>query len=319
LIGDIADRLGDADTAFAAFAEANARLEAGTVGAVANARAYLDQFAQIRALLTPERYAGWVSRRAAATRPAPLFIFGFPRSGTTLIDTMLSGHPNAVVMEEEPVIDRLATALGPVDRVASLSQNEIDTLTQLYFAETDLAVPDAGDRLLVDKNPLGLASTPLLHRLFPDARFVFVERHPCDVVLSCFITSSRMNANVGSFYDFTGTAELYDRVLSFWFRCREVLPIAVHTIRYETLIADPEPALRALAGFAGLDWDPQLLANESTASARSYIGSPSYAQVAEPLYTRARGRWLRYRRHMNPVLPILKPWIERLGYDLGDA
>lgn len=316
LIGDIADRLGQSDVAFSAFSEANRLLAENTVGSEDAARDYLDRFNKVRELLTPGSFARWRPLHIRPERRAPLFIFGFPRSGTTLIDTMLSGHPDAVVIEEELTIDTVAAALGSVERIPGLDEAEARRLIRLYYAEADKHAPDAGNRLIVDKQPLGLGSTPLLYRLFPDARFLFVERHPCDVVLSCFITSARMDADVASFHDFEGTARLYDSVLSFWQRVREVLPIHTHSIRYETLIGDPETELRALADFAGLEWTPQLMANEANAAARSYIGSPSYAQVAEPIYTRAKGRWLRYREQMEPVIPILRPWIEKMGYDL---
>lgn len=316
LIGDLADRLGDTYTAFAAFSEANDLLAERAVGSAQAAAEYLETFRRIRDLLTPSWFAGWTPAAPVDTRRSPLFIFGFPRSGTTLIDTMLSGHPGAVVMEEGPAIDRVAAMAGAVERIATLSAAEIQRLRDRYFEEVAALLPDAGGRLIVDKHPLGLGNAPLLHRLFPDARFVFVERHPCDVVLSCFITSSRMDSKVASFFSFIGTARLYDRVLAFWERCTTVLPISVHAVRYETLIANPEAELRRLADFAGLEWDDRLLAHQSNASARGYIGSPSYAQVAEPVYTRAKGRWLRYREHMAPVIPILRPWIERMGYSV---
>jgi tetratricopeptide (TPR) repeat protein len=318
LIGEIADRLGDADGAFVAFSEANEALAAAWEGSAERAAEYRDTFQRLTDLVTPEWYARWPAPHPPGPRRAPLFIFGFPRSGTTLIDTMLSGHPDAVVLEEEPPIDAVAKKLGAFEQLPGMPAADVDRLRDFYLAEVDKVAPDAGGRLIVDKHPLALGSTPLLHRLMPEARYIFVERHPCDVVLSCFITSAQMDANIANFFDFTGTALLYDRVLTFWERCRAVLPLQVHVVRYERLIADPETELRALAEFAGLEWTPQLLAHQSNASARAYIGSPSYAQVAEPIYTRARGRWLRYRRHMAPVLPILAPWAERMGYSLED-
>ena len=316
LIGDISDRLGDADTAFSAFSEANALSAQAAGDSVREAENYRATFARLTNLVTERWYKGWPPALRSGLQAAPLFIFGFPRSGTTLIDTMLSGHPNTVVLEEEPTIDNLAEAFGSADRLPELSPEEMERLRQRYFDEVAKVAPSAGRRLIVDKNPLGLSATPLLFRLFPDARFVFVERHPCDVVLSCFIMSSQMNAKVANFFDFTSTALLYDRVLGFWERCRETFPLRLHTIRYEQLIADPEPELRSLAEFASLSWDPKLLAHQSNASARAYIDSPSYAQVTEPLYTRAMGRWRRYRSHIEPALPILLPWIEKMGYNL---
>lgn len=316
LAGEIADRLGDTDAAFAAFSQANAILAAETQDAAAEAEAYRERFVALRGIVTPEWRAGWTPQPVSDGRRAPLFIFGFPRSGTTLIDTMLGGHPDAVVMEEEPVLDRLAVTVGGIERLPEMTPARIAELQRFYWTEAARFAPDLGDRLLIDKHPLGLGGTPTIHRLFPNARFVFVERHPLDVVLSCFITSSVMNANIASFFDFAGTARLYDAVLGYWHQVRDALPIAVHTVRYETLIAESEPELRRLAAFVGLDWNARLLANEANAAERAYIGSPSYTQVAQPIYTRASGRWKRYRRHMEPVIPILQPWIDRLGYSL---
>lgn len=314
LIGDICDRLGESDRAFASFREANALLaQADTEGRV-SAEAFRENFRKLDALVTAPWVRSWTPITPAKDR-APMFIFGFPRSGTTLIDTMLSGHPDALVLEEAPVIDNVAKALGPFERLEKLSDGDAQELRNLYFSEVSRHGGAPGGRLVVDKNPLGLSSTPLLFRLFPDARFVFATRHPCDVVLSCFIMSSRLNANVASFYDFEGTAQLYDAVLRYWETCRSVLPLRLHIMRYETLIAQPEQELRALAAFAGLEWDARLLAHQRNAADRAYIGSPSYAQVAEPIYTRGRGRWLRYRAHMDGIIPILQPWIDKLGYD----
>jgi hypothetical protein len=154
----------------------------------------------------------------------------------------------------------------------------------------------------------------LIHRIFPDARFIFVERHPCDVVLSCFMTRFDPRGGMANFLDLGDTARLYDEVMDYWLLCRDVFPLDVHTVRYERVVEDAEAELRPLAAFLGLAWHPFLLDNQRSASGRAYIATPSYAQVAEPLYTRARGRWEKYRAQLAPVLPLLEPWCERMGY-----
>lgn len=313
-IGHLAERLGDTTAAFASFLEAN-RLLATITGDSRAAEQFLVTLDRVNSLLTPGWYARWRRPIEPGARPSPFFIFGFPRSGTTLIDTMLIGHPNTVVLEEEALIQRTSDQLASVDRLADLSPGAIERLRDFYFNEVALLAPDLGRRLLVDKEPLGLINAPMLHRLFPDARYVFMERHPCDVVLSCFIISSRLNMNVAHFFDLASTARVYDRVMNYWERCRTVLPIAVETVRYERLIVDTERELRRVAEFAGLVWDERMLDHEKNAVARSFIGSPSYAQVVEPIYTRSSGRWVRYREQMDTVLPILRPWIEKMGYD----
>jgi tetratricopeptide (TPR) repeat protein len=318
LIGKLADRVGDTAAAFAAFAEMN-RIEAAQApppGALAAAIAYRRRIEALTALVTPEFYAAWSPARPDPARAAPIFLVGFPRSGTTLLDTILMGHPDLTVLEEEPIVQRVADALGDYERLAALGRDEVDRLRTLYFAELDALAPAAASGRVVDKLPLNIVAAPLIHRIFPDARFIFARRHPCDVVLSCFMQYFRINDAMAAFLDLGEAARLYDAVLALWTRCREVLPLAVHDVRYEALVADPEAELRPLIGFLDLPWHDRLLDHRRTARERGHIKTPSYAQVSERLYARASGRWTRYRDPMGEVLPILSPWAERLGYEV---
>jgi hypothetical protein len=116
------------------------------------------------------------------------------------------------------------------------------------------------------------------------------------------------------FLDLGDSAAFYDKAMTVWSRSREALPLGVHTIVYEDLIAGPEDTLRPLVDFLGLDWREELLDHRSTAKGRGAISTPSYDQVVQPLNQRARGRWRRYEKQLEPVLPVLLPWAERLGY-----
>jgi tetratricopeptide (TPR) repeat protein len=316
LIGRIADRLGDHRAAFAAFAEMNRLTAASAAGTAQMAEGYRNMIARLVRTTTPRWYDNWTAAAISPQRPPPIFLFGFPRSGTTLLDTMLAGHPGALVLEEKPVLHAAAEGLGGIDRLPRLDLAAIETLRARYFAALDAIAPDAGGRLVIDKLPLGIVDTALVHRIFPDARFIFAERHPCDVVLSGFMTRFDPKGGMANFLDLHDTAALYDAVMSYWRRCLDVFPLNVHTIRYERMIGDTEGELRPLAAFLGLEWDPRLLDHVRSARQRSHIGTPSYAQVAEPLYTSARGRWEHYRQEMAPVLPILAPWAESMGYDI---
>jgi hypothetical protein len=221
-----------------------------------------------------------------------------------------------LVLEERPVLDAAAQGLGGIDRLAALDRAAIETLRARYFAALDATAPDAQGRLVIDKLPLGIVDTALVHRIFPDARFIFAERHPCDVVLSGFMACFDPRGGMANFLDLHDTAALYDAVMTYWRRCGETFPLNVHNIRYERVIEDAEKELRPLAAFLGLDWDERLLDHRRSASERRHIATPSYAQVAEPLYTRARGRWHHYREEMEPVLPILAPWAKLMGYEI---
>jgi tetratricopeptide (TPR) repeat protein len=315
LIGELSDKLGEETAAFAAFAEMNRLDSSDPSNPRALAAEYRRQLGEVADLTTPQWYAGWTPAEPDRGRPAPVFLVGFPRSGTTLLDTQLMGHPDVVVLEETPVLERVNAALGGgLGRLAELDKAGVDALRARYFAELDAIEPGAEGKLVVDKYPLAIGLAALIHRIFPDARFVFAERHPCDVVLSCFMTRFRLNRGAGNFLDLEDAARLYDLVLGYWQRARAVFPLSVHTLRYEDLTEDPRAALEPLAGFLGLSWDERLLDHRDTAIRRDYIGSPSYAQVAEPIYRRAVGRWTRYRAQLAPVLPVLLPWAARLGY-----
>jgi tetratricopeptide (TPR) repeat protein len=309
LIGRLADKAGDPERAFAAYAEMNALAGAADPQVRGQAAAYRAHVAALAEMMTPDYAARWTPV-APGERPAPVFLVGFPRSGTTLLDTLLMGHPALNVLEEVPLLERSAAALGDFARLPGLDEAETRRLRDLYFE----ALGPADGRTLVDKLPLNLLGAPLIHRLFPDAKFIFAARHPCDVVLSCFMQPFDLNPAMANFLDLADSARLYSLALAFWERARAILPLDVHTIRYEDLVEDKGAEMRSLLAFLGLPWNDRVLDNEATAAERGPIVTPSYAQVAQPIYKRARGRWERYRAQMAPVLPILAPWAEKMGY-----
>lgn len=319
LIGQLSDRLGAHDAAFEAFSEMNRHVAQDPLTAGLAPATYRQRIEALTTLTTRTWYDGWRPVAVTPDRAAPIFLIGFPRSGTTLLDTILMGHPQTRVLEEEPLLQRVRDMLPGMAAVAELDETRIAALRARYFAELDALAPDAADKLVIDKLPLNLLRTPLIARIFPDARFIFAQRHPCDVVLSCFMQNFRINQAMASFLTLEDSALLYDRVLGYWARCRTVFPLAVHDIRYEAMVADLEAQMRPLLAFLGLPWDDRILDHQRTAAGRGMIRTPSYAQVSEKIYVRARGRWEHYREHMRPILPILAPWVARMGYDPIDG
>jgi tetratricopeptide (TPR) repeat protein len=306
------DSLGNPAAAFAAAERMNRAVPDHDAWRARGAehRARLRRLAE---LVTPEWTAGWPDV-APGRRPAPAFLVGFPRSGTTLLDTFLMGHPDVAVIEEEPFFDEVAAQLGSFERLAEAGQDEIDRLRQTYFAAMDRYVPPGFGGLVIDKLPLNLLGAPLIHRLFPDARFIFAQRHPCDSVLSGYMQGFELNPGMASFLDIEDTAELYDVTLEIWTRTCAALPLKVHRFVYEKMVEDPDAALRKLIAFLGLEWRDELLDHRATARGRGVISTPSYDQVTEAVHQRSSGRWRRYEAQMQPALPILLPWARRLGY-----
>ncbi len=314
LSGQFHDQLGNAAEAFASFTELNEHMKGDPSQPVERAAEYRAALRAERALVTPDWYAGWTPDVPPDPRPSPAFLLGFPRSGTTLLDTMLMGHPRVAVLEERPPVARIEAEIGGMARLAALSAVDVARLRDLYFEEAAKHVDFGPDTLLIDKFPLHLNKVPYIHRLFPDARFILALRHPCDVVLSCFITNFRLNSAMSNFLDLGTTAEVYDLSFGFWEQARAIMPVSSHAVRYEDMVADVEATLRPLFDYLGLDWTEEAMDHRKTAASRGVIATASYAQVTEPIYQRAKGRWERYRDQLAPVMPVLEPWVKKHGY-----
>ena len=249
-------------------------------------------------------------------RSTPVFLVGFPRSGTTLLDTMLMGHPDARVLEEEPFVVQVEQELGGFEAFPTLTTERLAEAQASYFAKVATLVDLAGDPLVVDKQPLNLNRVPTIKRLFPDAKFILALRHPLDVLLSCYVTNFRPNMGMANFLRLGDAANLYDLTFTYWEKARDLFGLDVHPIVYERMVEDPAGQLKPLVEWMGLDWRDELLDHQKTASSRGHISTASYAQVVEPIYTRSKGRWQRYAKHLEPIIPTVRPWIDKFGYDI---
>ncbi|ODU21098.1 MAG: hypothetical protein ABS87_07820 [Sphingomonas sp. SCN 67-18] len=318
LRGLVLDRLGHPDEAFAAFTATNQLHAASPTRPLERAATLRDRLSADLSLMTRDWAASWPAVPAAEDRADPVFLIGFPRSGTTLLDTILMGHPGTLVLEEQPPLNHVDKRIGGTAALPALDAAGVADARAHYFEEIARVAPAPFDetKMLVDKSPLFLSKAVLIQRLFPNARFILALRHPCDVLLSCFMSNFRLNDAMSNFLRLEDAAAFYDLTFQHWERARALFPLNVHTIVYERLIEDVEAEVRPLFDFLGLDWHDAALDHRATAKARGLITTASYAQVVEPIYKRAAGRWERYRRHLEPILPTLQPWVEKFGYSL---
>jgi Flp pilus assembly protein TadD len=313
LIGKIYDRQGRAEEAWEAYSIMNREDARAVARASAEASKYRHDLDTQFHEMTSEWAEGWTEVEKPASEP--IFLVGFPRSGTTLLDTFLMGHGDLLISEENPMLQTISDAAKDLKELPHISADAVKNLRELYFEEATKYIPGWEGKRLVDKLPFALVAGPHIHRLFPGAPIIFVERHPCDVVLSCYFNRFVPSGPGSSFVDLVDTAKLYDGMMRFWVRSRERLALRVHEVRYERMVEDTETELRGVAGFLGLDWSDDLVDNRQTAAKRGFIRTPSYAQVTEGVYKRSVARWARYRKEFEPVLPILEPWIRHLGYE----
>lgn len=318
LLSKTYDRLNQFDLAFSQFAETNRLAAEWQSFRDYDAASYVDEVLGLKNSWTEASQIHWAPAVPAGSEVSLAFLVGFPRSGTTLLDTVLRSHPNIDVVEEMPMLERVKTELGGPPTFATLNSLDSDRILRLraiYLDELRRQFGDASsDRLVVDKLPLNLVNAGLIHRIFPEAKFILALRHPCDCVLSCFMQNFRLNDAMANFLDLEQGARLYDLVMTLWKQYQQKLGLDVGCLKYEELVLDLRSATEPLLGFLGLQWDENLLNYQETALSRGRINTPSYNQVTQKLYTQASARWENYRRHMAPVLPILEPWSAEWGY-----
>ena len=256
---------------------------------------------------------------AAAEGPQPVFLVGFPRSGTTLLDRILSGHPDIQVLEEKDTLqDVLRAAVLDDAKLRDFLRLDVVGLAQWRYAYWQRVAEYLPGRrasaVFVDKLPLNSVFMPLMQRLFPGGKFIFALRDPRDVVLSCFMQGFDLNEAMRHFLSLEETARYYAAVMQVGAESAERLGPRVHEVRYEDVVADTESAARRLLEFLGLPWQAMVL-EFSVNSRGKRINTPSYSQVAEPIYTRAKERWKRYESQLAPVLPILEAFVKRFDYE----
>jgi tetratricopeptide (TPR) repeat protein len=316
LLGQLHEGVGNYDDAFEAFKRMNDIQLDEPTNPEERASNYRSTIKSQQDSVTP----GWLGRwRDAAIddgRETPVFLVGFPRSGTTLLDTILMSHPGTEVLEEEPTLSNASRLLPAFEDIPSASEDQVRAARDKYFEVASNFVPLAPGKLLVDKNPLSMNALPIIRRLFPDAQVILALRHPCDVVLSCYATNFKLNDGMSSFLRLETAAELYDLSFRYFEKASALLKLPTLRIRYENIVADRERELRSLLDFLSLEWHDDVLHHQATALSRGRIKTASYAQVAQPIYSQAAGRWTNFRKHLEPVLPVLEPWIAKFGYSL---
>jgi tetratricopeptide (TPR) repeat protein len=312
------DALGRYDEAYNAAEEAHrSQIEFMATVAGKSSADNVQPWSLTASVCDPADVASW-EPVGPAMPASPIFIVGFPRSGTTLLEQVLDAHPLLQSMDEQPFLLRCVSQVTqrgvryPTE-LGKLSREALDEIRAYYWERVRHRVNLGPGHRLVDKNPMNMALLPLMRRLFPEARIIMAIRHPCDAVLSCFLQHFRSDLALLC-RDLPTLAGSYARAFEFWYSQRELLTPFAHELRYEQLTADFETQVRKLARFLELPWDDAMLAPGEHARAKGFISTPSYAQVLAPVNNSAVGRWQHYRQHFNNVLPLLLPWIERWGY-----
>lgn len=334
-LGGVLERQGEYDRAFEAYRRAQARLYAALPESDRDPRPYLSAITTARAFalaggaagvsgvsggsVVSGGFAGWKQPPPDKFKD-PVFIVGFPRSGTTLLEQVFAAHPGLVTTDESPILqstrkalnDRFKFAKPYPDVLHAMTGFQVSAGRQMYFDLARRAVgPELDNKRLVDKQPLNTVDLPLVRRLFPRAKVVYMVRDPRDTVLSCFTQS--FARGMPHFFDLEATARLYATLDDLWAVYRETLGLDSLELRYEDLVDSFAEVSRRVIGFVGETWDPGVERFHERAG-RRFIVTPTYQDVSRPVYKTAMGRWTRFEGHLRPVLDMLEVCCVRWGY-----
>jgi tetratricopeptide (TPR) repeat protein len=319
--GRLLDKIGRHKEAFAAFAEAKRSLREIT-GLSYRAEEAEALARRLKAFFVAGRLKILPRAGVRSDVAQPIFIVGFPRSGTTMIEQTLSAHPMIAAGDELPVINEL-TGLMPrmvdsplvyPDALAELWMGDrlegLDNLRDYYLQRArQLGAFREGAAWFTDKMPLNETHLGLIGLIFPEAPILHVVRHPLDVALSVF--SNHLTHGFFCAYDLLSIARHYALVMDLVDHYLREMKLNYLRVRYEDVIDNQEAGVRDILDFVGAPFDPHCLAFHEN---RRYARTASYAQVTEKLYDRSRYRYRAYRDQLGPVIPILEPIIRGLGY-----
>lgn len=259
--------------------------------------------------------AGWMRRTAAAFTPdrldpfqgagapsdLPVFVIGMPRSGTTLVEQIMSSHPQVMGAGELSALRLVIEGHGAFpDSLDGMTPDDVKRLGHAYLARV---TPLAEGRLrLVDKMPANFFYAGLIAAILPGARIIHCRRNPVDTCLSCYTKQfageqlfTYDQTELGAFY------RSYEALMAHW---RSVLPPQRFIeVDYEAVVDDLEGQARRLIDFLGLQWDAACLNFHQT---RRVVRTASVNQVRQPIYTASKGRWQKYVDHLGPLLSALR-------------
>ncbi|WP_246659067.1 tetratricopeptide repeat-containing sulfotransferase family protein [Rhizobium sp. FY34] len=323
--GRLLDKIGRYDEAFSAFTEGKRKnVEMSGTVYMSDHAAQLAQ--RLKAYFTANRLRIVPRAKPIESGPRPIFILGFPRSGTTMVEQTLSAHPKISAGDELTFIHDIAnlmprmlnSPLAYPEALADLWMGDqyegLDNLRDHYLQRVkQLGIIETGSTRFTDKMPLNETHMGLIALMFPQAPLIHVLRHPLDIVLSVY--SNHLTHGFYCANALETIAQHYLLVMDLVDHYRREMTLKYMAVRYEDIVDDQEAHVRRILSFIDLPFDKRCLKFHEN---KRYARTASYAQVTEKLYDGSRYRYRHYLEHLRPVIPVLAPTIHRLGYSIDD-
>jgi len=318
-LGRSYEKTNNFDKAFKSFVKAN-EISFKLKNKNINKDFYLEKIKIRKQFFTKLNKEEWSLLKLPNLEKNPIFMVGFPRSGTTLLDNILSGHPSIEVIEEKSMVPKLIGSLNQLtnndlNNLKNINAEQIQKLRSNYFEDLYSHVKNKNIlKIYIDKLPLNIIYIGEIFKIFPQAKFIFSVRHPRDCVLSCFIQNFAINNAMANFFNLEDSAKLYNFIMELWTKYITIFQINYHEVKYENLVENLENTSRQLLNFLELPWDDNVLKFFETAKQKKQIKTPSYDQVIKPIYLDSTERWKMYKKQISNSFDILEPWIKKFKY-----
>jgi tetratricopeptide (TPR) repeat protein len=319
----VLDRLGECDRVFPHLNRAATLSDSLPEYAEQNIAALPSIIKANRAGFDRDLLARWSTTMFPSDLPAPVFLIGFMRSGTTLTQEVLGAHADVFVSDEVDFLlatlrqlHQLNTArLSTADKLRQLGVDDILALRKFYWTKVEQRFgASVRQRTFIDKFTMNTVDIGFINCIFPDAKIIFVQRDPRDVCLSCFMQLMVPSATTVQLLNWERTARFYASVMDWWLHIRQHLTLDVVEFRYEDAVTAFEPTFKTVFEFLGLAWDPGVVDFHKHVRGK-FIASPSRNQVAKPLYSSSVARWRQYASEFAPISETLQPFVQAFGYE----
>ncbi|HET6971567.1 MAG TPA: sulfotransferase [Phenylobacterium sp.] len=321
-LGDVLDAQDLPAEAFQAYAACNMglwRAYAEMYGGAGNSLDFARAMVGVLGEIDPQAWTA-TTAQAPSGPDAPrahVFLLGFPRSGTTLLEQVLASHPDVEALEERETLvaaqRQFLAQASDLHHLARATDAELASARAAYWERVRAEGAEPAGKVFVDKHPLNTFRLPLILKLFPDAKILFARRDPRDVVLSSYRRRFAMSSSAYQLLTLPGAAGYYDAAMRIAERLEPAMAARTLVVRHESLVEDFDKAVGEVCSFLGLTWN-EAMRNFADQARDRAVATPSGAQLSRGLSAEGVGAWRRYREPLAPVLPQLNLWVERFGY-----
>jgi len=235
----------------------------------------------------------------------PVFIVGMPRSGTSLVEQILSSHPEVHGAGELTdlwkignTISKAMNMLEYTKNLSTISTEEILTFSNSYIEKLTGLI--SNESRVTDKLPHNFMHIGLIECLFPNANIIHCQRHPFDTCLSIYFR--QFNDNNVYARKLEEIARFYKKYMELMTHWQTVSSLSILTVKYEDMVMDQEAQSRKMIEHIGLNWDEDVLRYHTS---NRIILTPSYHQASRPIYSDSMYRWKKYSAHISPLIKVL--------------